>query len=262
MKCTIRSMLICIIGCTVFLSHWLLVTNDLVPAMTTSQLILTSAHDNSDEILQNNTYHKEPTPNDMKQLLPTTAVIIDAGHGGVDGGAINGSVYEKDINLEVGKKLYAALVSQGVPTILNRTHDYALSDDNRWHRTSSRHLRDLSQRMGLTREIDHLVFVSLHVNSVASKRAHGPLILHQSTGESAMLAHHIQEELNFLYDTHKRPIAVKSFYVLKYVKSPAVLVEMGFISNPNDLERLTSNVGQTKIAKSIADGILHYLWVN
>jgi len=206
--------------------------------------------------------NKELAPLDMKQLLPTTAVIIDAGHGGVDGGAVNGTVREKDINLDIGKKLYAALVSRGIPTILNRTHDYALSDDNRWHRTSSRHLRDLSQRMGLTREIDHILFVSLHVNSVPSKKAHGPLVLHQPSGESVMLAHHIQEELNSLYATSKRPIAVKSFYVLKYVKSPAVLVEMGFISNASDLERMTSNVGQTKIAESIAGGILHYLWVN
>jgi N-acetylmuramoyl-L-alanine amidase len=198
----------------------------------------------------------------LKLLLPTTAVIIDAGHGGIDSGAVHGTVEEKDINLEVGKKLYAILQSRGVPTILNRTHDYALSDDNRWHRTSSRHLKDLSQRMGLTREIKHVVFVSIHVNSVSNTKAHGPLVLHQPNGESSLLAQHIQEEMNRLYSTKKRPVAVKSFYVLKHVKSPAVLVELGFISNDNDLKRLTSNVEQKKMAASIADGILHYFWVN
>lgn len=198
----------------------------------------------------------------IKQLLPATAVIIDAGHGGIDGGAAHGTVYEKDINLEVAKKLYAILQSRGIPTILNRTHDYALSEDNRWHRTSSRHLKDLSQRMGLTREIKHVIFVSLHVNSVPNKSAHGPLVLHQPNGESALLAEHIQQELNDLFTTGKRPIAVKTFYVLKHVKSPAVLVELGFISNEHDRARLTSNSEQKKIADSIADGILHYFWLN
>lgn len=205
---------------------------------------------------------QQAPPKHIEQLLPATAVIIDAGHGGIDGGASYGTIYEKDINLAVAKKLYAVLQSRGIPTILNRTHDYALSDDNRWHRTSSRHLKDLSQRMGLTREIKHLIFVSLHVNSVPNKSAHGPLVLHQPNGESALLAYHIQEQMNALYAANKRPIAVKSFYVLKYVKSPAVLVELGFISNANDRARLTSPSGQADIAETLAGGILHYFWVN
>lgn len=205
---------------------------------------------------------QQAPPEHIEQLLPATAVIIDAGHGGIDGGAFYGTIYEKDINLAVAKKLYAILQSRGIPTILNRTHDYALSDDNRWHRTSSRHLKDLSQRMGLTREIKHLIFVSLHVNSVPNTSARGPLVLHQPNGESALLAYHVQEQLNDLYAVNKRPIAVKSFYVLKYVKSPAVLVELGFISNANDRARLTSPSGQTELAETIAGGILHYFWVN
>ncbi|MFC6331420.1 N-acetylmuramoyl-L-alanine amidase [Paenibacillus septentrionalis] len=202
---------------------------------------------------------------DRKQsspYLPTTAVIIDAGHGGIDSGAFYGDIYEKDINLEVGKRLYAILQSRGIPTILNRTHDYALSDDNRWHRTSSRHLRDLSQRMGLAREIDHVIFISLHVNAVGNPNAHGPLVLHQQGGESALLARVIQTQLNGVYHTSKQPIAVNSFYVLKYVKSPAVLVELGFISNAEDRTRLTTPYEQKIIAEAIANGISHYFWIN
>jgi len=195
-------------------------------------------------------------------MFPATAVIIDVGHGGVDSGAVYGNLYEKDINLEVGKRLYALLQSRGIPAVLNRTHDYALSDDNRWHRTSSRHLRDLSQRMGLTREIEHVIFVSLHVNAGNSPRAHGPLVLHQQQGESYLLASSVQSEMNALFHTAKRPVAVNSIYILKYVKSPAVLIELGFISNKDDRARLTSSRELTKIAGSIADGISHYFWVN
>lgn len=199
---------------------------------------------------------------DILSYFPTTAVIIDVGHGGIDSGAVHGNIYEKDINLEVGKRLYALLQSRGIPAVLNRSHDYALSDDNRWHRTSSRHLRDLSQRMGLTREIEHVIFISLHVNAGNNPRAHGPLVLHQQHGESYLLASSIQSEMNALFQTAKRPVAVNSFYVLKHVKSPAVLIELGFISNERDRARLTSSQEQTNIAASIANGISHYFWVN
>lgn len=196
-------------------------------------------------------------------FLPSTAVIIDAGHGGVDGGASYGDIMEKDINLAVAKKLYAVLMSRGIPAVLNRTNDYALSEENDWHRTSSRHLKDLSQRMGLTREIEHVVFVSIHVNAVSSARAHGPLVLYQrSVGESALLATNVQDHMNALYGTSKKVVAVKSFYLLKYVKSPAVLIELGFISNEHDRHRLTNQQEQTKIAISIADGISQYIWIN
>lgn len=197
-----------------------------------------------------------------EMILPTTVVIIDAGHGGIDGGASHETIYEKDINLAVAKKLYAILQSKGIPTILNRTGDYALSDENSWHRTSSRHLKDLSQRMGLTREVEHVLFVSLHVNAGRNSRANGPLVLHQLTGESALLASYIQEPMNDLFGTRKQVIPVKTFYLLKYIKTPAVLVELGFISNRSDRQRLTNNTEQTKIAIAIANGILHYLWIN
>lgn len=208
--------------------------------------------------------HVHKSQNDLpeKILLPSTAVIIDAGHGGIDGGASFGNVLEKDINLIVAKKLYAILQSKGIPTVLNRTGDYALSDENSWHKISSRHLRDLSQRMGLTREIDHIVFVSLHVNAGRNTAAHGPLVLHQHTGESALLALNVQDQLNQLYQTEKKIVPVKSFYLLKYIKSPSILVELGFISNPEDRDRLTNATEQNKIAAAISDGILQYFWIN
>lgn len=195
-------------------------------------------------------------------IFPTTAVIIDAGHGGIDGGASSGNIMEKDINLAVAKKLYAILQSNGIPTILNRTEDYALSEDNNWHKTSSRHLKDLSQRMGLTREIEHVIFISLHVNAVPNARANGPLVLHQYTGESSILATNIQAALNDLYGTSKNIVPVKTFYLLKHIKSPAVLVELGFISNASDRQRLVTSSEQTKIASAISSGVLHYLWIN
>lgn|GEM_PF-331490 len=200
-------------------------------------------------------------PPHYKRALPTAVVLIDAGHGGIDGGTNIGTILEKDINLEVGKKLYALLRSQGIPAVLNRTGDYALSDDNRWHLSRSRHRRDLSQRRQLTDEIETTLFVSLHVNWARNSARHGPLVLHQNNGESALLAFCIQDALNRLHRTNEAPKYAKPFYLLNTIDEPAVIVEMGFLSHAGDREMLTNRVAQTRIAQSIAAALRQYLFI-
>lgn len=198
---------------------------------------------------------------DQDWALPQAAVIIDVGHGGVDGGASAGQILEKDINLAVGKKLYLLLKSQGIPAVLNRTGDYALSEDNRWHATSSRHRKDLSQRRQLTEEIGSELLVSLHVNWSKDRSTRGPLVLHQKQGESALLAFCIQDTLNRQQNTAFLPKEGKPYYLLKHVKQPSVIVEMGFMSNGRDLSMLTDPHKQQQIAIAIASGIRQYKWI-
>ncbi|EFM09982.1 cell wall hydrolase/autolysin [Paenibacillus curdlanolyticus YK9] len=198
-------------------------------------------------------------PPNYKRALPTAAILIDAGHGGIDGGTVFGDTLEKDINLAVAQKLYLLLRSQGINAILNRTGDYALSDDNRWHQTSSRHRRDLSQRKQLTAEIETALFVSLHVNWAKNNGKRGPLVLHQDNGKSALLASCIQDALNQLQHTRALPVIGKPYYLLKTVKQPAVIVEMGFLSHTGDRAMLTNKVSQTKLASAIANGLRQYL---
>ncbi|MGG4146675.1 N-acetylmuramoyl-L-alanine amidase [Paenibacillus algorifonticola] len=190
--------------------------------------------------------------------MPSSVVLIDAGHGGIDGGATAGGVVEKDINLAVAKKLYLLLNSQGITAVLNRTDDYALSDDNRWHISGSRHRRDLSQRRQLTEEIPTQLLVSLHVNSAPDRSERGPLVLHQSSGESALLAFCIQDTLNRQQRTRFLPREGKPFYLLRRVYQPAVIVEMGFVSNSDDRTMLTDPREQLHIASAIASGIRQY----
>lgn len=193
--------------------------------------------------------------------LPRAVVLIDAGHGGIDGGTYTGNILEKDINLAVSKKLYLLLRSQGIVTVLNRTGDYALSDDNRWHIGGSRHRRDLSQRRQLTQEIPTDMLVSLHVNWIKDRSEHGPLVLHQEKGESALLAFCIQDALNRLHQTAYFPREGKPFYLLRRVEQPAVIVEMGFLSNERDRAMLTDPLMQNRIAAAIASGIRQYKWL-
>lgn len=200
--------------------------------------------------------------NGQAWMLPRTAVIIDVGHGGIDGGAAFGPTLEKDINLAIACKLYLLLQSKGIPAVMNRTGDYALSDDNRWHHTRSRHRKDLSQRQQLTEEIGSELLVSLHVNSARSSRKRGPLVLHQNAGESALLAFCLQDALNRQQRTSAYPRLGKPFYLLRRVDQPSVIIEMGFISNAEDRAMLTDPVRQTEIAQAILSGIRQYKWIS
>ncbi|SDR93994.1 N-acetylmuramoyl-L-alanine amidase [Paenibacillaceae bacterium GAS479] len=203
-------------------------------------------------------------PSEMRGLsyqgaLPYAEVLIDAGHGGIDGGTFHKDLLEKNINLAVSKKLLVRLQQLGVSAVLNRSGDYALSDDNRWLGSRSRHQKDLSQRSGLTQEINTGMLVSLHVNFSKRSAAHGPVVLHQKNrGESVLLALCIQDSLNQQQKTNELPRAGNPFYLLNTVKQPAVIVEMGFISNENDRDMLTSEQGQTQIAEAIASGLRQY----
>ncbi|WP_168120633.1 N-acetylmuramoyl-L-alanine amidase [Paenibacillus sp. HB172176] len=212
----------------------------------------------------------EPDDNDNGQqlqehqnwILPHTAIIIDVGHGGIDGGASSGDTLEKDINLAIAKKVYMLLRSQGIVAIMNRTNDYALSDDNRWHQSASRHRRDLSQRRQLTEEIGNELLISLHVNWTRNSAKHGPVVLHQQSGESALLAFCLQDALNRQQHTRFFPREGKPFYLLRRVDQPSVIVEMGFISNEKDRNMLTDPRSQQDVAEAIVSGIWQYKWIS
>lgn len=202
-----------------------------------------------------------PTAIDQDWALPSTVVIIDVGHGGIDGGASSGDTLEKDINLAIARKLYVMLRNHGIGAVMNRTGDYALSEDNRWHLSRSRHRKDLSHRRQLTEEIESELLVSLHVNWSKKSSQHGPLVLHQNRGESALLAFCIQDALNRQQKTAFFPREGKPYYLLKRVQQPAVIVEMGFISSSTDRAMLTDPRRQEEIAAAIASGIRQYKWI-
>ncbi len=202
-------------------------------------------------------------PPDVRRAIPAADVIIDAGHGGIDGGTNWGDMKESNINLAISRKLYLLLRSRGIIAVLNRTGDYALSDDNRWHISRSRHQRDLSQRGGLTDEIEAGMLVSIHAKWSSREGQHGPLVLYRgSDGRSVLLAFFLQNALNHQQNTSRLPKSTRVFYLLNRAKIPSVIVETGFISNPTDREMLNSPRGQTKIAEAIASGIIAYRFLD
>ncbi len=186
-------------------------------------------------------------------------ILIDAGHGGIDGGTSHGSILEKDITLAISRRLFLLLRSDGFDAILNRTGDYAPSDENRWLRSPSRHMRDLAQRKELAETLPANVVVSIHINWAPSPAKQGPLVLYRQEGRSFLLARSIQDQLNQLYGAQKAPRPGKPFYLLNKITATTVIVEAGFISSPTDREKLCSPKGQEEIAEAIAGGIAAYL---
>ncbi|WP_340016555.1 N-acetylmuramoyl-L-alanine amidase [Paenibacillus sp. FSL K6-1318] len=188
-------------------------------------------------------------------------ILLDVGHGGIDGGTSAQGVLEKDINLAISQKVYLLLRSKGYAVIINRLGDYALSDENRWLNSRSRHTRDLAQRKSLSEEVSTDIVVSIHANWSPRSSAHGPVVLHQKEGRSYLLAQSIQNAMNELYRTGHGVVWGKPFYLLNYVKQPAVIVETGFLSNAADRARMSDPAEQKRIAQSIANGIIYYLSV-
>lgn len=185
-------------------------------------------------------------------------VMIDVGHGGIDGGTSYGDILEKTINLQIAKKLYKMLKKEGSLVLLNRVGDYALSDENEWLLSRSRHIRDLAQRKELAVEVVPQILISLHVNWSPHRKKAGPVLLYQNRDQSYFLASILQKRLNDLTQSKELPRKGKTYYLLNRTESPAVIIEMGFLSNASDRARLTSEKGQTEIARTISEAVREY----
>jgi len=192
-------------------------------------------------------------------IVSNVDVLIDVGHGGIDSGTLYGGLYEKDINLQISRLIYDLLRQKGKVVLMNRMEDYALSGENRWFRSRSRHLKDLAQRSHLANEIRPKAVVSIHVNWSSKSSKRGAIVLHQKSDASKRLAVSLQNSLNQLYGTSGHVTHGKPFYILKHIQVPAVICEMGFISNAQDRAQMTEPQKQQELAQAIANGILNYL---
>lgn len=193
----------------------------------------------------------------LPALIPTD-IVIDVGHGGIDSGTHREPFYEKNINLQIGKRLYHHLQAAGYRVVLNRDRDYALSDDNHWLKSSSRHRRDLAQRAGLSQLLQPKMMISLHVNWSGNKNKRGAYVLFQRNQQSFLLAESLQHSLNHVHKVIHLPEVGHQYYVLNHAKCPTIIVEMGFLSNATDRAFLTHPSHQKKLVKAMTSAIDHY----
>jgi len=186
-------------------------------------------------------------------------IVLDPGHGGPDGGAVGGEVVEKEIALNVAKKLRDYLQQQGALVLMTRETDRDLaSPSTRGY--SRRKTEDLRERTTFINKSNADLFISIHLNAIPSPRWRGAQTFYYgSLIENERLAKFIQAELRRnLENTHRVAKMIDTVYLLKHAKKPGALVEIGFLSNPDERELLASDHYQTQLAASIYKGVLRY----
>ncbi len=185
-------------------------------------------------------------------------IVLDAGHGGEDGGAIgiNTLVREKDINLSITKKIGRLFQSAGALVFFTRTDDDALS------KNGFNKMEDMYSRSELIKKIKPYIVISIHCNSFPqSKSAKGAqMFYYPESVTGKMLAEYIQESLKENVDsTNKRQPKGEDFYMLRHGNSTNVMIECGFLSCPDEEKLLLDELYQDKIAYAVFDGTSKYI---
>lgn len=201
----------------------------------------------------------------IADIKASKTVILDAGHGGFDGGAvaIDGTV-EKDINLNISLTLESLLKQNGFCVIMTRSRDVS-TEDTESPQIASKKKSDLRNRLNLMKDYPEAVFVSIHLNKFTTSSASGSQVFYSDDERSELLGEYIQRSIVSLIQHDNMRVnkkATSSTYLLYNATVPAVLVECGFLSNREELEKLKQKDYQNKIAFSIYCGIMEYFKEN
>ena len=188
-------------------------------------------------------------------------IIIDAGHGGEDCGAIGVSgVYEKDLNFSVANTLGEMLTENGFAVIYTRTEDKLLyTEEENIH--GIRKISDLKNRCKIGAEHKSALFVSIHMNSYQNEKYSGLQVYYGLKDESSeSISRVIQKTVkDLLQNENKRSVkAGKNMYLLENLENPAVLIECGFLSNREECEKLSEKEYQKQLCFSILCAIIEY----
>lgn len=212
-------------------------------------------------------YGKNPALRVFRHWAPLSGriIVIDPGHGGIDGGTYTrDGTLEKDINLQVALELKRMLEKSGVSVIMTRTRDVALDGLN--DKSEYRHKRDLIARVDIINSAHPDLFLSIHVNAERSSiNTRGPMVFYfRGSEESGRLAGFLQKRLEEAYESSgqkvkaRKPISNSSLFLLCNTKVPGAIVELGFITNPQDKALLTSKEFQKRLSEHIVYALKDY----
>lgn len=202
----------------------------------------------------------------MPEEFGGVKIVIDPGHGGLDGGASSGDVVERDITLKIAHDLAKQLESKGAVVVMTREKEGdAIAEhapEDKFPSIRARKLADLKLRETITVNENPDVFISVHVNAVPQEKWRGAQVFYHKGGhpDGEFLAKSIQTSFQEnLKNTDREALAISGVYLLKKSPVPSVLVETGFISNDEERKLLTSPKYQEKVASSIVEGIRSFL---
>ncbi len=187
--------------------------------------------------------------------VPPT-IVLDAGHGGEDGGAVSESgILEKELNLAIAKRLETLLTANGFHVLMTRTEDEMLYDKNADYQGRKKVL-DLAARRKIAEETPNCVFVSIHMNAYPDARYDGLQVWYSPNNPaSKSIANTVQETVQSLLqpeNDRQTKAATSAIYLLHHLAVPAVLVECGFLSNPAEAEKLNTPEYQERLALVLA----------
>ena len=187
--------------------------------------------------------------------LPYT-IVLDAGHGGRDGGCVgtNGTL-EKNLNLEYTYSLKEKLVKAGYKVVLTRKNDDGLYNSFDKNKKTS----DMIKRMNIIKENNPSLVISIHMNSFSDKTIKGSMTYHKIDDQASInCANLIQQSINSSFPTHQKTTKKGDFYMLNCSYYTSVLIECGYLSNPEEEMFLNSKEYKEKFTQAIFNGILLY----
>lgn len=194
--------------------------------------------------------------NAQEPKLKNTTIYIDPGHGGRDPGAMHKEIKESNINLKISENLKEKLEKEGAKVYMTRKGDYDLSKPNAKNHKKS----DLSERARLINESDCDIYISIHLNSDNSSTWYGPQVFYTTKNNNNIeIASITQTIINKKLKTNRQIKQLKNMYLFDRIEKQGILIEAGFLSNPNDRYLLTKEEHINKLVESIKESIIEIM---
>ena len=190
---------------------------------------------------------------EKKAKKDQVVIVVDPGHGGEDPGKVGiNDVLEKDLNLQIAKKVKKLLEEAGIKIVMTRTND----------KVPDAKKEDLNQRVQLINETKPKLALCIHQNSYPDAKIKGAQVFyHTITPEAEDVASIVQEQLRTVDPTNTRQIKENdTYFMLKNTQVPTIIVECGFLTNPDEAAKLTQEEYQDQIAQAICEGVVK--WMN
>ena len=182
-------------------------------------------------------------------------VVIDPGHGDSDPGkiGINGAL-EKEINLKIAREIKKLLEEQEIEVLMTREDDKSLAKES----DTNKKVQDMKARVQLMNESKADLIISIHQNSYTDESVHGAQVFYYTHSENGKTYAEIMQKALLEVDPEntRQAKADDTYYILKRTSSPTIIVECGFLSNPEEAEQLNTEEYQKKLAKAITQGIM------
>ena len=205
-----------------------------------------------------------PSPSPTREPagpLSGLTILVDAGHGGYDGGARcrDSGVWEKALNLSVALEVEAALTQRGATVVMTRREDVDLCEETRPAALTKKR-QDMQNRIALATGNGADMVLSIHMNEYRVRSESGPQVFYREGSDSGrLLAGCLQETLIAHLQPKKERAAMAGDYFILQLEAPSVLIECGFISNPEEEKLLLSADYQARLAQAIAEGVVTFL---